>query len=127
MVDFETEIDYSDPIDALKKNIHNANQILEKIQDEMNHGNFSARLVEVAGNLINSITASSKEVINEKNNTEYMEVRRALVLLKEKELQIKEQKVVKSKNIQNNVLVASREDLLKLMQGKTDVKQITNE
>lgn len=126
MVDFDTEIDYSDPIDALKKNIHNANQILEKIQDEMNHGNFSARLVEVAGNLINSITASSKEVINEKNNTEYMEVRRALVLLKEKELQIKEQKVVKSKNIQNNVLVASREDLLKLMQGKTDVKQITN-
>lgn len=126
-VDFQTEIDYSDPIDALKKNIHNANEVLEKIQDEMNNGNFSARLVEVAGNIINTITASSKEVIADKNYGDYMEVRRALVQLKAKELEIKEQKVIRSKNIQNNVLVTSREDLLKLLEGKRDVRQITSE
>jgi hypothetical protein len=36
----------------LKNNIFNANQLLEKIQFEMNNGNFSARLAEVAGGII---------------------------------------------------------------------------
>lgn len=125
-VDFDTEIDYDDAIDALKKNIHNANQLLEKIQHEMNNGNFSARLAEVAGTIINSVTQSSKEILSDKNYGEYMEVRRALVLLKEKEIQIKEQRMVRGPTNQTNVLVTNREDLLKVLQHKTP-KQITDE
>ena len=59
-IDFETNIDYNEPLEALKNNIFNANQLLEKIQHEMNNGNFSARLAEVAGTIINSVTQSSK-------------------------------------------------------------------
>lgn len=80
----------------------------------MNSGNFSARLAEVASTILNSVTQSSKEILSDKNYGEYMEVRRALVELKEKEIQIKEAKLVRPAN-QTNVLVASREDVLKML------------
>jgi hypothetical protein len=123
-VDFDTNIDYNDAIDALKKNIKNANQLLEKIQHEMNNGNFSARLAEVASTIINSVTQASKEILSDQNYEDYMEVRRALVELKNKELDIKEAKIVRPAN-QTNVLVTSREDLLKMLEDKRP-RQIEN-
>jgi len=117
IVDFETNIDYDNAIDALKKNIYNANQLLEKIQHEMNNGNFSARLAEVASTIINSVTQASKEIISDENYGDYMEVRRALVQLKAKEIEIKEARGVRPAN-QTNVLVTSREDLLKVLEDK---------
>lgn len=125
-VDFNTEIDYDDAIDALRKNIYNANQLLEKIQHEMNNGNFTARLAEVAGTVINSVTQASKEILTDKNQTEYMDVRKALVLLKEKEIAIKEAKLVRGPSGgTTNVLIASREDILKSIQDKT-LREIGN-
>ncbi len=119
-VDFKTNIDYDDALEALKNNIFNANELLEKIQYEMNNGNFSARLAEVAGSIINSITQSSKEILSDKNYGEYMQVRKALVQLKAKELEIKEQKILTGSGPRNqtNVLVTSREDLLKVLESK---------
>ena len=66
-IDFQTDIGYDDPLEALRNNIHNANQLLEKIQHEMNNGNFSARLSEVAFGIINSITQASKEIISDRD------------------------------------------------------------
>ena len=122
--DFETNIDYNEPLEALKNNIYNANQLLEKIQHEMNNGNFSARLAEVAGTIINSVTQSSKELISDKNYGEYLEIRKALVELKNRETVIKEQRGIRPTN-QTNVLVTSREDLLKVLEDKKP-KQITD-
>lgn len=124
-VDFDTGIDYDDAIDALKKNIYNANQLLEKIQHEMNNGNFSARLAEVASGIINSVTQSSKEILSDKNYGEYMEVRKALVQLKAKEIEIREQRQVRGPTNQTNVLVTSREDLLKVLESKKP-RQLTD-
>lgn len=123
-IDFETNIDYNEPLEALKNNIYNANQLLEKIQHEMNNGNFSARLAEVAGTIINSVTQSSKELISDKNYGEYLEIRKALVELKNRETVIKEQRGIRPTN-QTNVLVTSREDLLKVLEDKKP-KQITD-
>lgn len=123
IVDFKTDIDYDNAIDALKKNIHNANQLLEKIQHEMNHGNFSARLAEVASTIINSVTQASKEILSDQNYEDYMDVRRALVLLKEKEIEIKQTKLTRPPS-QTNVLVMSREDLLKKLTNKQKPIQI---
>ena len=123
-IDFQTNIDYDDELEALKSNIFNANQLLEKIQHEMNNGNFSARLAEVASTIINSITQASKEIISDKNYGEYMQVRKALVQLKARELDIKEQKVNNRPLNQTNVLVTSREELLKILHDKKP-KQIT--
>lgn len=117
IVDFRTDIDYDNELDALKKNIHNANQLLEKIQHEMNNGNFSARLAEVTTAIINSVTQASKEIIVDKNYEKYMEVRRALVEIKAKEAAVKESKLTRPLS-QTNVLVTSREDLLKMLENK---------
>jgi transposase-like protein len=117
-IDFETNIDYDKPLVALKNNIYNANQLLDKIQHEMNNGNFSARLAEVAGSIINSVTQSSKELLADSNYEKYMEVRRALVILKEKEIEIREKKMVRAPNQTTNVLVTSREDLLKVLEDR---------
>jgi hypothetical protein len=117
-VEFETDIDYDDALDALKKNIHNANKLLEKIQEEMNNGNFSARLAEVAGNVLNSVTQASKEIISDKNYEKYMEVRRQLAELKKKEVDIKQAKLVRPASQTNNILVTNREDLLKMLEDK---------
>lgn len=116
-VDFQTDIDYNDALETLKNNIFNANQLLEKIQHEMNNGNFSARLAEVASTIINSITQASKEILSDQNYEDYMEVRRALVQLKSKEIEIKELNGRRPTN-QTNVLVTSREDLLKMLEDK---------
>lgn len=126
-IDFLTEIDYDDAIDALKKNIYNANQLLEKIQHEMNNGNFTSRLAEVASTVINSITQASKEILSDQNYEDYMEVRRAIVELKNREVNLRETTaVIRGPSSTTNVLIASREDILKSIEGKTS-KQIENQ
>ena len=130
-IDFQTNIDYDDALEALKGNMFNANQLLEKIQHEMNNGNFSARLAEVAGTILNSITTASKEIISDKNYGEYLIIRKALVQLKAKEIEIKQMKTAVPRN-QTNVLVTSREELLKVLESKkpkliTEERSITNE
>ncbi len=122
----EVEIDYDDPVSILKGNIKKANQFLDKIQNEMVAGNFTARMAEVAGNLINSITAASKEIIGDTNYQKYLGIREELAKLKEREVIIKEKSGVKGGNIKNqqNIIVTNREDLLKIMDKKEDQKQL---
>ena len=119
----EVEIDYDDPLSILKGNIKKANQILDKIQAEMIGGNFTARMVEVAGNIINGITAASKEIMGDKNYNQYLEIRKDLAKLKEREVVIKEKSGIRGGGTTNqNIIVTSREDLLKIMEGKQPKK-----
>jgi hypothetical protein len=129
----EIEIDYNDPEDILKGNIKKANIILDKIQEEIANGNFTARMVEVAGNIINSITAASKEIITDKNYKQYLKIRDGLKKLKEREVVIKERIGGRTSTTNQNIIVTSREDLLKIMGspeqepikiGEGNIKQI---
>lgn len=114
----EIEIDYNDPVDILKGNIKKANQILDKVQDEIDGGNFTARMVEVAGNIINGITAASKEIIGKENYVGYLEVRKELKNLKEREVVLKERVGIRGTTTNQNIIVTSREDLLKIMSNE---------
>ena len=120
----EIDIDFNDPVSILKGNIQKANQILDKVQDEIDNGNFTARMVEVAGNIINGITAASKEIITKENYSDYLEIKKDLTALKEREVIIKEKTGIRgSGNTTNqNIIVTSREDLLKIMAGKQPKK-----
>jgi hypothetical protein len=111
------DVDYNDPVEVLKTNIRNANTLLAKITFEMNRGNFSARMAEVASNILNSITAATKEIISGNNYQGYLAVRQELVRLKEREIEMKENKNLRPTS--QNIIVTSREDLLKsLMNSK---------
>jgi hypothetical protein len=117
--EFELEWD-EETADAnvLRKNIENANDILDKIKTEIEGGNFSARMVEVAGQIINSITTASKVLIDDTNYNKYLDIRKALALLKKKEVEIKQ---IKSGNItNNNLFIGSREELLRIMKDKNE-------
>lgn len=104
-------------VQGLKGNIERANEILDKVQDEIEHGNFSARLVEVAGQLINSVTAASKEILEKEYKDEYLGLRNKLYLLKKREVEIRALGTNRPKN--QNLIVASREDVLKLLKDET--------
>ncbi len=98
---------------TIRKNIERANTILDRISEELDAGNFSARLVEVAGQIINSITTASKVLIDDTNYNKYIDIRKSLALLKKREVDIKELKGGRPRN--QNLIVASREDVLKIL------------
>ena len=96
--------------------------ILDKVQEEVEGSNFSARLVEVAGQLINSITTSTKTILDNDNYNKYLDIKKGLALLKKREVDIKALKIDRPKS--QNLIVASREDVLKLLEGKEDARTV---
>lgn len=113
----------NDPVQVLRTNIDKANEILDTVTSELNNGNFSARLVEVAGQLINSITTASKEILDNKYKDRYLDIRNQLVLLKEREVEMKA--LSGHRPTTQNLIIASREDVLKLL--RDEKKQIEQE
>jgi len=117
-------IDYNNPIEIIKNNIKRANAFLDAIQVEMEKGNFTARMVEVAGNLVNAITTSSKEIIADTNYQGYLQIKSDLNKLKEREIELKFIKTQKPAN--QNIILTSREDLLKLLGKESETILIEN-
>ena len=118
---FEMEWDEENEDAAvLRKNIESANVILDQVKEELDNGNFSARLVEVAGNIINSITTASKVLMDDCNYNKYLDIRKGLALLKKREVELKERHGKRALPPgQQNLIIASREDVLKLINDKT--------
>lgn len=114
--DIITTITADDPAEAIKHNIERANRILDRVENEMNRGNFSARMVEVAGNIINSITAAGKEVISDTNYKRYLQIREAMVQYKYDELELKKSNF-KTPTSQN-IIFSDRESVLKFLNGE---------
>lgn len=118
--------DTDDPVEIIKDNINRANEILDLVQDQMSRGNITARLVEVAGDLINGVTAAAKELSVSSLQKEGLQLKEKMIKLKEREVIIKEKKVThRSGNVTNqNIIVSSREDLMKFIKGEGNLQQI---
>lgn len=97
----------------IKDNIDRANDLLDKVQEEITSGNFSARVVEVAGQLINSVTQAAKELLSSSMNRRHLFIKDKILALKRRELDIKQLGAARPKN--QNLIIASREDVLKLL------------
>ncbi len=105
----------NDPRNIIRDNIERANNILDLVEEELKNGNMTARMVEVAANLINSVTAAGKELISDENYKVYLHLRERMVKLKDKEIELKRLKKDSPKN--QNLIIASREDVLKLLKN----------
>ena len=116
-VDRLTLVSKTDPDEALKENIDRANRILDRVEQELESGNFTARMVEVAGNILNTVTNSSKELITNINYNKYLQIRDRMVQYKYDELEAKQSKF-RSPTSQN-IIVSNREDIMKLINGET--------
>lgn len=106
----------NDPRNVIRSNIERANSILDLIEEELRNGNMTARLVEVAAALINSVTMAGKELISDENYKVYLQLKERMVYLKNKEIEMKRMKKEAPKN--QNLIIASREDVLKMLSDK---------
>jgi hypothetical protein len=105
-----------DPEDVIKDNIERANRILDRVENEMNNGNFSARMVEVAANVINGITVAGKELIGNINYKRYLQIREAMLQYKYDELEMK--KTNFKTPTSQNIIFSDRESVLKFLNGE---------
>jgi len=119
-----TLVSKTDPEESLKENIDRANRILDRVENELENGNFTARMVEVAGNILNTVTNSSKELITNINYKKYLQIRESMVKYKYDELEAKQQKF-RSPTSQN-IIVSNREDIMKLINGEVEQIEDTN-
>ncbi len=118
--------DEDDPVEILKDNINRANEILDLVQDQMLRGNMTARLVEVASDLINGITAAAKELSSDGLQKVSLQLKNRMVELKEREVVVKEKRISnRSTGVTNqNIIISNREDILKFIKGEKSVDQI---
>ena len=109
-----------DPEEVIKSNIDRTDRILNILEDELNRGNITARMMEVESALINSVTASSRELITSNNYKRYLQIRESLVKFKYDELDFKKER--KEQPTNQNLIIASREDILKVISGSETEK-----
>jgi hypothetical protein len=105
-------------VKILECNIERANKILDRVEEEIEKGNFSSRLVEVAGQLINSVTNASKEMISDKNYNRYLQIREKVLLLEKVKVRLKNKQL--SRPVNQNIIIASREDILERLEDKRE-------
>ena len=106
------------PQTKIEENIERANSILDLVEEELRGGNFSARLVEVAAALINAVTAAGKELISDKNYKLYLQTKFRMVELQKEKLEWQKSKDSGRRGGDQNLIIASREDVLKLLERK---------
>lgn len=125
-----------DPNNVLTSVIEKAGTFLDMIERESVNGGMSARYMEVASTLINTIVTAANSIATV--NSMYLENELKKVRIdqkdreldqKDKELEIKEF-YYKNKQIeggaiknQNNILVTDRESILKFLENKNDVQK----
>jgi len=127
-VDVEgAELSFNKPTERLlRDNIERAEQMFTRVQHEVDAGNFTARMIEVAALILNSITASVKEIQSKEYNERYFVLRDRLAQLKHYEIEIKRikmQEKPKEKPINQNIILTDRETLLKTL---AESKRIEN-
>jgi hypothetical protein len=111
---------------VLQDNISRANRILDRIEDEMENGNFTARMAEVAGQIINSVTNASGQIMSDKYNEKYLQVRNNLVKLKAAEVRLKAKEIEGKGRSNRELIVTDRESIMKILNGENqeEPKQI---
>ena len=97
-------------------NIERANRILDKVEDAIVRGDYTASMIDAVGKLIDSVTSAATSITGISYNNEVLRQKDRDLDRKEKELAVKQ--LVKGEQgtqITNNNLIMNREDLMKLI------------
>lgn len=115
---------YEDPGQVLRLNIERAERLLDRIEQESDT-RFSPRLMEVAANLINTITTATNSIIQNQVSLDTTNQKQEFLDLKKLEFDLKKQKE-STKKIppgnykQQNIYLSDRETILKMMKEKRE-------
>ena len=121
---------------VLSENIERANRILDIMEiNAIDDRKISARKAEVMAQLINAVTNAATSIVSDDYNREYLQIRRDVILLKEKELRIRE--IGAGTPGTQQLIIADRESILKVIRDREgkgvggdqlpDVKQLDKE
>ncbi len=121
---------------VLSENIERANRILDIMEiNAIDDRKISARKAEVMAQLINAVTNAATSIVSDDYNKEYLQIRRDVILLKEKELRIRE--IGAGTPGTQQLIIADRESILKVLRDREgkgvggdklpDVKQLDKE
>lgn len=105
------------PNQYIEDNIVKANKLLDMVLHESEAGNFSPRMAEVGSLLINSITIAYEKILSKKMGESSLHIKQRMLSLKERELDLKEKALERPMNQNNNIIVADREAVLRLLNG----------
>ena len=113
-------VDINNPDKIISENISKANKLLDKIVEAADGAEFSPRLVEVGGQLINAITLATEKIYNKNFDNSSLQIKRRVIQLRERELQLKEKMVELQGNRPNqqNLIIADREIVLRVLRGE---------
>lgn len=130
VVDFpdNEDADISNPDIILQNNINKANTVLDKIISEMKKGNFSARMAEVAGQLVNAVTGAVDKVYAKNAGIDNLLVKNKMIALKEKEADIRE-KIMEAKGktrSKDKLVITDRETIMSMIR-KENKKELEKE
>jgi len=112
-----TIVSSNDPVEVIQENIERANRILDRVEQEIENGNFTARMVEVASAMMNTVTTSGKEIMADLNYKKYLHLRELMIQYKYDELESKKTRLQHSTTNQN-IILTDREHLMKLLDGE---------
>ena len=102
----------NDPDRILADNVSKANAILNHVMREIDNGNFSPRMVEVAGQIINAINNSTSQLYLKNFNIASLQLKLKALQLKEREIGMLE----KTGGVGNkNIIVTDRETILRVL------------
>jgi hypothetical protein len=122
----EVEIQEKSPEEIIRENIDKANILLDHALGEVESGVVTARMIEVTARVIDTITSAADKLIMAQNESLGLLFKQDMLKLKEKEILLRgKAEHVSIENLtQQNIIVKSREDLLKLMQEDPNIIDI---
>jgi hypothetical protein len=109
--------DIEDPDRLIATNISKANALLDHVIKEIDNGNFSPRMVEVAGQLINAINGSTSQLYTKSFNSATIKLKYDQLRLKERQIGLLE----KVGNVTNqNIIITDREHILRMLKDASE-------
>jgi hypothetical protein len=111
----DLEKDLPDVDQIILDNIDRANRILDKVENSVGTGAFTASMIEAAGKLIDSVTSAANSITGISYNNEVLRQKERDLDIKEKKLTIDNMLKGKEVNITNNNLVMNREELMRMI------------
>ena len=119
--------DRKKPDDIIYENIDKANQLLDTILNNVSqqvneNGQLNARLMEVAGQLIDKITSAATSITSADIDYADIQLKQQNLLTKQKELDWKINKdgtiSTRSNSPERQVIITDRESILQMMKNK---------
>lgn len=110
----------------LAENIRKANILLDKVLEESQREGISARMAEVGSYLVNAITVAVEKVYTKNFQNSSLQTKYRMLNLKERELEFKLRALelqIGRPSVQNNVIIADREAVLKFLRENREERQ----